>query len=83
MLLIHTQEIEASFVGFPLSVELADDCTCDGDGGCSSCNVARLTFHAHERDDGACEQWLVFEAGREEMRRVLREALDLLGEEPE
>lgn len=80
MLLIHTQEVTAEFAGFPLSVSVEPDCGCTGDGGCTSCATKTVVIHAHQRDDGASEQWLRVTGETSELRRVLREALDMIGE---
>lgn len=78
MLLVHTQEITVDFTGFPISLGVPPDCTCNGLGGCSNCGTKTLIIDAAERDDGASPQRLSFRCGTEDMRRILREALDML-----
>lgn len=80
MLMVYTQEISAEFAGFPLSVTVPPDCSCGENGGCSGCGTKTITIHAHQRDDGASEQWLNLTASTDELRRVLREALGMIGE---
>lgn len=78
MLLVHTQEITADFTGFPLSLGVEPDCTCDMFSGCSNCGTKTLTIGAGERDDGAVPQRLTFRCHTDDMKRLLREALDML-----
>lgn len=78
MLLVHTQEIEADFTGFPLTVSVWPDCTCGQNGGCSECHTKTVVIEAGERDDGAVGQRLVFRGLTEDVTRVLREVLDLI-----
>lgn len=78
MLLVHTQEVSADFTGFPLSVSIEPDCTCDMFSGCSECGTKTLIINAAERDDGAVAQRLTFRCRTDDLQRILREALDML-----
>lgn len=79
-LLVHTSEVSVDFTGFPLTLGVSPDCSCAEweDAGCSSCNTTTLVIDAAERDDGAVPQRLNFTCGKDDMRRILREALDML-----
>jgi hypothetical protein len=68
VLLIHTKEVTVDFTSFPLSVGLDDDHS----------STTTIIIDADERDDGAVPQRLNFTASTEDMRRILREALELI-----
>jgi hypothetical protein len=72
MLLVHTSEVSVNFTDFPLSVRVAPESTY------SLCTSTTLVINADERDDGASPQRLNFTCGTEDMKRILREALDML-----
>lgn len=79
MFLVHTQEITAEFGGRTLDVGVEPDCSCDMFSGCSGCGTKTIKIHALQREDGATEQFLNLTASTDELRRVLREALDMIG----
>jgi hypothetical protein len=66
-LMVYSNEITASFTGFPLTVSTEEEF-----------DTVRLTIAAGERDDGAMPQWVNIEATKDDMRRILTEALEAL-----